>query len=325
MSLLPFCKLGRHTWIIFFKHSIKAWGLPMARSILSSVGAGGVNRKDDSITIQELLNKVPQSEGGPIPALNVDGLPWQKTIAAIKNFQRKQLRVSMPDGRVDPNGPTLAKLNQFDGPPKPPGQQDFPGCSTQQSATIRSDLARAKQMLDVTLNRLRTTTIKPEGVELDTKQKVKRIFHIDMLSTINPNTITEAFNYTDLLTKFATLRASLDKPFPIKCEATGLFGAWVSPNVNDETVHFTPLHFQQGDPDQRAVEIIHERAHTVLNLPGNPHPGIDAIIIGMAPDDDIGLSQGDAIRNAYCYEWLALSLQSNYDANKFRNRITTRN
>lgn len=297
----------------------------MARSILSSVGEGGVNRKDDAITIQELLNKVPPGEGGPSPLLQVDGLPWQKTVAAIRNFQRVQLGIQWPDGRVDPNGPTLAKLNQFDSQPKPPGQQDFPGCSTQQSATIRSDLVRAKQMLDVVLNRLRSSVIKPPDVELDTKQKVKRIFHIDLLSPINPNSVTEAFNYADLLEKFTTLRASLDRPFPIKCEPTGLFGAWVSPDVRDETVHFTPLHFQQGDPDQRAVEIIHERAHTVLNLPGNPHPGTEAIMIGTAPDDDIGLTHNDAIRNAYCYEWLTLAVQPNYDPNKFRNRITSRN
>ena len=89
----------------------------MARTISGSVGAGGVNRKDDSRTVQELLNKVPADQGGPSPLLAVDGLPWQKTIAAIRSFQRIQLGFTSPDGRVDRDGKTLAKLNEFDDPP----------------------------------------------------------------------------------------------------------------------------------------------------------------------------------------------------------------
>ncbi len=88
----------------------------MARNISGSVGQGGLNRKDDSMTVQDLLNKVPADAGGPFPLLAVDGLPWQKTIAAIKNFQRVNLGFKFPDGRVDPNGPTLAALNTFDEP-----------------------------------------------------------------------------------------------------------------------------------------------------------------------------------------------------------------
>lgn len=88
----------------------------MARSILASVGASGTNRKDDSMTVQDLLNQVPMGQGGPDPLLAVDGLPWQKTIAAIKRFQKIQVNLKFPDGRVDPNGPTLAALNKFDEP-----------------------------------------------------------------------------------------------------------------------------------------------------------------------------------------------------------------
>jgi peptidoglycan hydrolase-like protein with peptidoglycan-binding domain len=88
----------------------------MARSISASVGANGRNRKDDSMTVQDLLNQVPVDEGGPDPLLDVDGLPWQKTIAAIKQFQKVQVGLKFPDGRVDPNGPTLAALNKFDAP-----------------------------------------------------------------------------------------------------------------------------------------------------------------------------------------------------------------
>ena len=90
----------------------------MARSISASVGNGGVNRKDDSRTVQELLNNVPPDEGGPTPLLVVDGLPWQKTQAAIGRFQKEAMGFQWPDRRVDPNGQTLARLNEFDGPPQ---------------------------------------------------------------------------------------------------------------------------------------------------------------------------------------------------------------
>lgn len=86
----------------------------MARTISASVGQGGINKKDDSITVQQLLNQVPPEDGGPDPLLAVDGLPWQKTIAAIKNFQKIKVGFKFPDGRVDANGPTLAELNKFD-------------------------------------------------------------------------------------------------------------------------------------------------------------------------------------------------------------------
>jgi hypothetical protein len=94
----------------------------MARAISASVGSGGVNRKADSMTVQELLNEVPAAQGGPSPQLVVDGLPWTKTIAAIRNFQKVQLDFKWPDGRVDPNGKTLAKLNEFD-QPKPTAER----------------------------------------------------------------------------------------------------------------------------------------------------------------------------------------------------------
>jgi len=60
----------------------------MARSISASVGEKGVNRKDDAVTVQELLNSVPPEKGGADPKLDPDGLPWGKTIAAIRRFQK---------------------------------------------------------------------------------------------------------------------------------------------------------------------------------------------------------------------------------------------
>ena len=87
----------------------------MARKLNASVGRmGGVNYRDDVITVQQLLNQVPITSGGPSPPLNVDGICGSKTINAIQVFQVKQFGWSMADGRVDPNGATHTRLNTFD-------------------------------------------------------------------------------------------------------------------------------------------------------------------------------------------------------------------
>jgi peptidoglycan hydrolase-like protein with peptidoglycan-binding domain len=86
----------------------------MARIISASVGLNASNRKPDVITVQELLNKVPPLQGGPEVKLKVDGLCWQKTQHAIRSFQSRNMGHKWPDGRVDPGGSTLARLNSFD-------------------------------------------------------------------------------------------------------------------------------------------------------------------------------------------------------------------
>ena len=87
-----------------------------ARQITRSVGNGGVNLKDDSLKIQKLLNMIAPADGGPVPAtpeglgLKEDGVCGSKTIAAIRTFQLRQ--GTGRDGRVDPNGGTLKRMNE---------------------------------------------------------------------------------------------------------------------------------------------------------------------------------------------------------------------
>jgi len=96
----------------------------VAKTITASVGRmGGVNRPDDVRTIQDLLNRVPTTAGGPKPPLDPDGKCGPKTINAIQTFQLHHFGWPGADGRVDPNGRTHVKLNEFDGPASPaPGQ-----------------------------------------------------------------------------------------------------------------------------------------------------------------------------------------------------------
>ena len=93
-----------------------------ARPIGRSVGAGGINAKADTFLVQQLLNSVPFEEGGPDLLLAEDGLIGPKTQAAINKFQKKVL--SSPDGRIDPDGPTIKALVGVivDSPAVPPGR-----------------------------------------------------------------------------------------------------------------------------------------------------------------------------------------------------------
>lgn len=77
-------------------------------SIRGSVGAGGMNGHGDVTAIQNQLNAQMNS---PRVKLVVDGRCGPKTRGMIVDFQSGVLGVPRPDGRVDPNGRTLAALN----------------------------------------------------------------------------------------------------------------------------------------------------------------------------------------------------------------------
>lgn len=79
--------------------------------ISASVGQGGANKKDDVFKIQYGLDQVPPVDGGPSTPLKVDGLCGPKTIAAIREFQKKHFGWAGCDGRIDPGKQTLAMLN----------------------------------------------------------------------------------------------------------------------------------------------------------------------------------------------------------------------
>ena len=91
----------------------------MPKAIEWSVGRNGLNLSiDDVITVQYLLNCVPQSRGGPSTELRMDGIVTPETIAAIVRFQRVAL--TLVDGCVEPTGATLVRLQQLgDEVPRP--------------------------------------------------------------------------------------------------------------------------------------------------------------------------------------------------------------
>lgn len=84
-------------------------------SIKASVGVGGTNMPADVLVVQRLLNGVAPEDGGPSPPLAEDKLIGPLTNSAIKTFQGAQ-RLAIVDSRVDPNGPTLKRLNEVSEP-----------------------------------------------------------------------------------------------------------------------------------------------------------------------------------------------------------------
>ncbi len=91
-------------------------------TIKGSVGADGKNGKADTRIIQKLLNAI-----FPSTLLSVDGDCGPKTIRRIKRFQKRFM--AKPDGRVDPGGRTLKKLNAA----APGMQKDWSGNSSRWS------------------------------------------------------------------------------------------------------------------------------------------------------------------------------------------------
>ena len=81
----------------------------MAR-IDESVGRDGVNREDDVLVVQSLLNAHIAALG--LPPLKVDGDAGDNTIKAIEAYQRRALGSDSPDGRVDPGGRTWQALER---------------------------------------------------------------------------------------------------------------------------------------------------------------------------------------------------------------------
>src|SRR5262245_57797629 len=76
------------------------------------VGDGGTNKPDDVFNIQYGLDQVPPIDGGPPTPLKINGVCDQKTIAAIREFQKKHFGMGGSSGRIDPGSQTLAKLNE---------------------------------------------------------------------------------------------------------------------------------------------------------------------------------------------------------------------
>lgn len=87
--------------------------------ITFSVGENGKNQRPDVVVIQRALNCIiKRNLLTPLTPLKEDGIAGKSTKAAIRLFQQAFLRPLAADGRIDPGGRTLAKLNSITSAPK---------------------------------------------------------------------------------------------------------------------------------------------------------------------------------------------------------------
>ena len=81
-------------------------------TLRASVDRGGVNHPEDVRLVQELLN---HSLPPLLSPLSVDGCVGEKTIEAIKTFQKEVVKLRHPDGFVSLDGRTFAALTSGNG------------------------------------------------------------------------------------------------------------------------------------------------------------------------------------------------------------------
>jgi len=171
---------------------------------------------------------------------------------------------------------------------------------------LKQDCQMARDRLDRVLARLAGSVIVPTPRLQDMRVKVKNIFHINLIDPNPGDAPAEAFFFANLLSNFKILRSvgfDQDPPFLFEPDDTRSLAAFVN-GVDDPTVHILPNHFYM-DRDGLVITLIHERAHTVLRLPGHPGgiPGNPAV-------GDPSMTRDDAMKNAYCYDGLVSALQN---------------
>jgi hypothetical protein len=168
-------------------------------------------------------------------------------------------------------------------------------------------------------------------IDPQVRARLERNFRPRLLPSASTDP-ADGIRFAQLLSNFAQLRRSLDEAFPrrfhprghFRSQPLGLFAAFVDArNPADPTVRFTRSYFADFNggrmlsQDSRAATIAHERAHTIFRA--NGHPGTGDNPFGVMPHlgDSNVTSFDQAIANAYCYEWLTVALQPDYQACRF--------
>jgi hypothetical protein len=140
----------------------------------------------------------------------------------------------------------------------------------------------------------------------------------------------DSINFATLMANFTQLRSSLDQPFikefytqgTFKGQSLGFYSAFVdATNSNDSTVRFTRSYFNAmivPSRDDRAVTVVHERAHTILRANGHPGTGDNPFCVAPHLGDPNVQTAAQALMNPYCYEWLIDALQPDYNPGRFR-------
>lgn len=287
----------------------------MARSISASVGEKGVNRKEDAVTVQELLNSVPAEKGGASPKLDPDGLPWGKTIAAIKHFQKVACAFKSPDGRVDPNQITINKLNELSGP-SDPNEDRFVGFTPARKAMLQADIAAAKKLAFAAFASLlpaipfprldqkgKVTPTKAPFIDPEVSALLQDVFAIDGSDLSQVANIQAKFR--DFNGRMDTVKFIFSKDHPPEKHV----GFVVIPvfGFTQNEIFLTESYFAAdmgagnfpaiSAETARALTLIHEFIHLYGEV--RDHPGGQPVLFMRSR---MGIKYEDAKWNPWCYE-----------------------
>jgi hypothetical protein len=183
-------------------------------------------------------------------------------------------------------------------------------CDARQRRMLDRDLINAQRWVD-------QVNVRLQRMDDDAEGKVQNIFHIGSGGPLR------TMRLPLLRLSYLKLGNALREDFPLQCEPRpSIFGAWVDPNDPTGTMHFPPNHFTAPEAD-RVERLIHERSHTVFHIGHDGMTPGGAVDFGQAQDDDNGFTYDQAIRNAYCYGWLAAALQPGYTSAGSQGMVIT--
>jgi hypothetical protein len=287
--------------------------------IADAVGGGCSNRRDDVLVVQSLLNVAYARIRVPPRTIPVDGAFGADTHAALIHFQRAQLGGG--DGRVEPGGRTLRRLNAVAaGPPRTAGTARAASVATPLELALdsarlaRGWAAEARAHLHAVLS----SSSRRSGIpgRLDT---VNTHFHLDRdlagaLAAIQR-----------LLDVFSRMEQVLDGAGDVLREAPMAGSSLVeSPlgalRASDAALRAITVRpgFARCGPNTRAALLLHACAHFVGDTDEIGHFALEFPAPDGAPHEHGGrnyreLTPAEALRNAASYAAFAIHAATGSD------------
>lgn len=295
-------------------------------AIAGSVGIGGQNRSADVVLVQQLLNiarSVSLSVGQS--ALKTDGIAGPLTIAAINKLQKAALGFS--DGRVDPGGQTLGRLNVMAPPALLSQLAASPGQALVGAPPVAARLSPLQAAMEVVpqarlwvgvaqthLGSLRQALIQSGGIVFlpQVFSVVNTHFHLDRDASnllVNINKISSVFSRISSMlndpNRFFREGASTAK----SKFADARTGGFSSSNTSDVVTFRTE--YPDCGPMCRTAMILHEGAH-YCGGPGeiihfaHEFPKFDGEPQDGGANNYANMPTSEAIRNAASYAAFAI-------------------
>lgn len=303
----------------------KGGAAPDTVRISSSVGRNARNRLEDVRVIQDALNRVRPADGGPAPPLQVDGLCYGKTLAAIRTFQQRACGFRWPDERVDPNGKTIGRLRDFYVPANP---YTMPRVYMMLPQALIWIMA-ARRVVEDAGTYLRSPTV-PMALAPHLAL-VDKYFHLDQLDWSGATAAIARLHST-----FLSMEACIGHSSPLTSPGSGYFqedpfddqdyaytflggftrhvghgtkpamsrqDRYAGPNVREDTIFICPRSLNKQSDELYTETIVHELSHFCGPELGNSHAIVDHSYVWMP--NFFTLKAEDALETADCYGMFA--------------------